>query len=334
MDLFKELARNCKENIFISPLSISSVLSTLLLGASGETAKQLSSLIEPNCKNLGNTVLATKVYGDWKININPSFMEKVRDKFYLVDFDHNPEKVKKAINEWVKNLTNGKILNLIDSIGVDTKLLIANAIYFNETWKLPFEKKNTRLKNFWISDSEYKPVDMMHITDSYSFGYIENIKSKILEIPYNSGCSMIVILPDNINCLSTVEEQLSINNIVNWMNCMQMAEVSLMFPKIVISESYDLRESLFNIGITKIFSEEAEFNYLTKDRNIFVSKFFHKSYIEVTEEGTEAAAATYACVADSGNVLECNFYADHPFIFLIKDDETFSILFIGRFCLP
>ncbi|AAR07501.1 149R [Yaba monkey tumor virus] len=309
-------------------------MSTLLLGASGETAKQMSILVEPDCKSLGDTVLATRIYGDWKLNINPSFMNEVRDKFHLVDFDHDPEKIKKAINLWIKEITNGKITNLIDCIGVDTKLLVANAIYFNEEWKIPFLKENTRLKNFWITESEYKTVNMMHMTDSYSFGYVKSLKFKILEIPYNSGYSMIVILPDKIDHLSMIEEKLSIRNIVEWMNCMKIADVSLMFPKITISESYDLRESLSNIGITKIFSEDAEFNYITRDRNVFVSKFFHKSYVEVTEQGTEAAAATYACVADSGNVLNFNFYADHPFIFLIKDDETFSVLFIGRFCSP
>ncbi|ABI99150.1 serpin-like protein [Deerpox virus W-1170-84] len=336
MEIFKDMLKyNPDSNIFFSPVSVSSALHLLLLGTNGETAKQISSVLEPKNENFKKLIVANRVYCDWRLNVLTSFIDKVRDDYVLVNFDHNPENIINLINDWVREKTNNKICKIISNIGCNTKLLVVNATYFKSKWRVPFSRYNTHQAKFWNSNTSYKNVSMMYNFGTYAFSYIKEHKIKIIEIPYADDYSMVIILPDEIDGLYCLENQLSTKNVLKWLDTTKLKDVNVMIPKIKMEKYYDLKDNLKRIGVTDIFTNNANFeNMALPDHNndIFISKFCHKACIEIDEDGTEAAAATCVCVTDCACVSYKDFYATRPFIFIIKDDSAF--LFMGKFYSP
>ncbi|ADK63790.1 putative M151R-M001R fusion [Myxoma virus] len=151
MELFKYFLRSSDSNVFVSPVSISAVLAVLLEGANGRTAAQLRLALEPRYSHLDKVTVASRVYGDWRLDVKPKFMQAVRERFELVNFSHNPEKVKNDINRWVAAITNNKITDAVDGISPDTKLLIIAAIYFEVAWRNQFVAEYTVDAEFWVT---------------------------------------------------------------------------------------------------------------------------------------------------------------------------------------
>ncbi|NXG29506.1 ILEU inhibitor, partial [Dromaius novaehollandiae] len=189
--------------------------------------------------------------------------------------------------------------------------------------------------------NERKMVKMMYQKEKFSFGYISEMKTRILELPYDGQeLSMIILLPDNIEDDSTglqkLEKQLTFEKLQEWTHPQHLysADVNVHLPKFNLEESYDLKSDLSAMGLLDVFdSGKADLSGMSGARDLFLSKIVHKAFVEVNEEGTEAAAAT-AGIAMLCMVMEEDFNADHPFIFFIRHNPTQSILFLGRYTCP
>ncbi|XP_034980720.1 serpin B6 [Zootoca vivipara] len=367
LNLFKKLSQNDNTaNVFFSPLSISSALTMVSLGAAGNTATQMAKVLsvtndvefhqgyekliseinKPGTKYLLR--LANRLFGETSYEFISSFVDSSQ-KFYQaglekLDFIKASEDSRKYINNWVEEQTASKIQNLLAPgiIGSLTRLVLVNAIYFKGNWANQFRKDHTEEKPFKISKNESKPVQMMFKKAKFNMTYISQLRTKILEIPYvDNELSMIILLPDEIADNSTglekLEREMTSEKLKDWLNpeMMDLTEVELSLPKFKLEEKYDLKPVLISLGMAEAFDpSKADFSRMSSNNDLVLSEVVHKSFVEVNEEGTEAAAATAAVMnMRCARFVPC-VTADHPFLFLIRHNKTQSILFYGRFCSP
>ncbi|XP_022373456.1 leukocyte elastase inhibitor [Enhydra lutris kenyoni] len=366
VDLFRALNKdNPTGNIFISPFSISSALAMIFLGTRGNTAAQVSKTlhfdmveeIHSKFQSLNADInkrgasyilkLANRLYGEKTYNFLPEFLASTQKMYGAelasVDFQQASEDSRKVINEWVKGQTEGKIPELLQAGTVDsmTKLVLVNAIYFKGSWEDEFRKEDTADTPFRLNKKDKKTVKMMYQKKKLPFGYIQDLKCRVLELPYRGKeLSMIILLPDDIEDGSTglkkLEEQLTLEKLHEWTKAenLDWVEVNVHLPKFKLEESYDLNSHLAHLGIEDLFSRKADLSGMSGTRDLFISKVAHKSFVEVNEEGTEAAAATAGIATFTMLVHEENFVADHPFIFFIRHNPSSHILFLGRLSSP
>uniref|UniRef100_A0A8C3FU40 Serpin B10 n=1 Tax=Chrysemys picta bellii TaxID=8478 RepID=A0A8C3FU40_CHRPI len=343
LDLFKKLNESFKgKNIFFSPWSISSALAMTYVGAKGNTATQMES---EDCK-------AEDIHSEFQALISlinkpqTSYLLKTANRLYeeqTFQF-HSPL----AVLHWNKNtillLLKGKIQNLLPRGSVDpnTALVLVNAIYFKGKWEKRFLNENTSENLFRLSKTKTKPVQMMFLKDTFPICYLETMKVKIAELPYvNNDLSMLILLPDDIEDKSTgleqLERELTYEKLSKWTSpeMMKTTGVELFLPRIKLEESYNLKSTLSSMGMKDAFSQsQADFKGMSEHNDLFLSQVFHKSFVEVNEEGTEAAAASAVVVVVRSSLNHVRFKADHPFLFFIRHNKTNSILFFGRFCSP
>nr|4GA7_A Chain A, Leukocyte elastase inhibitor [Homo sapiens]4GA7_B Chain B, Leukocyte elastase inhibitor [Homo sapiens] len=367
LDLFLALSENNPAgNIFISPFSISSAMAMVFLGTRGNTAAQLSKTFHFNTveevhsrfQSLNADInkrgasyilkLANRLYGEKTYNFLPEFLVSTQKTYGAdlasVDFQHASEDARKTINQWVKGQTEGKIPELLASGMVDnmTKLVLVNAIYFKGNWKDKFMKEATTNAPFRLNKKDRKTVKMMYQKKKFAYGYIEDLKCRVLELPYQGEeLSMVILLPDDIEDESTglkkIEEQLTLEKLHEWTKPenLDFIEVNVSLPRFKLEESYTLNSDLARLGVQDLFnSSKADLSGMSGARDIFISKIVHKSFVEVNEEGTEAAAATAGIATFCMDDPEENFTADHPFLFFIRHNSSGSILFLGRFSSP
>ncbi|XP_035268971.1 leukocyte elastase inhibitor-like isoform X2 [Anguilla anguilla] len=352
LDLFKKISPIKKaDNIFYSPLSISSALAMVYMGARGNTATQMS-------KVLGFTKEKTP-------DLNPGLLQEVQkpqlptEKYIMdtkksyqaeletTDFISKAEDARVKINSWVEKQTKEKIKNLLSEGTVDnmTRLVLVNAIYFKGNWDKKFKEADTKEVQFKLNKKESKPVQMMHQKATFGYAFIPEVNCQILEMPYvGKELSMLIILPQEIEDDSTglvrLETELTYAKLIQWTQSDKMAnrKVNVALPKFKMEETYDLKKILVSMGMEDAFDlSKSDFSGMSPNNELVVSKVVHKSFVEVNEEGTEAAAATAAVMAvRSVNrpVHRFMFIADHPFLFFIRHNPTQSILFHGRFCSP
>ncbi|XP_058659694.1 serpin B6-like isoform X1 [Ammospiza caudacuta] len=369
VDLLRRLCeKNSGQNVFFSPFSISSALSMVLLGSRGSTEAQIrkvlclknaqdahngyeflvSEINDPNTKYILRT--ANRLYGEKTFEFLPSFIESSQKSYHAgleqMDFLHAWEDSRKQINGWVEERTEGKIQNLLAEGTLDslTRLVLVNAIYFKGNWGKPFRKASTREWPFQINKNETKPVQMMFKQANFNMTYIGDLQTKILELPYvGNELSMIILLPDAIQDGSTglerLERELTLEKLMGWIcpEMMNSTEVKVYLPRFKLEENYDLKPILRSMGMPDAFDlGKADFSGISPGNELVLSEVVHKSFVEVNEEGTEAAAATaIRMCACSGAIMSTpKFIADHPFLFLIRHNKTCSILFCGRFCCP
>lgn len=265
-------------------------------------------------------------------------------KFYQAEleelsFAKDTEECRKHINDWVSEKTEGKISEILGVGTVDplTKLVLVNAIYFKGRWKEQFDRKHTRGMPF-KANQEKKTVQMMFKKAKFKMGFVEEVHSQVLELPYaGEELSMVVLLPEDDADLATVEEALTYEKLSAWTDPENMREqtVQVFLPRLKLEESYDLESCLRSLGMTDAFEEaKADFSGMSTKKNVPVSKVAHKCFVEVNEEGTEAAAATAVVRNARCSRVEPQFCADHPFLFFIRHRKTGSILFCGRFSAP
>ncbi|XP_027724855.1 serpin B4-like isoform X3 [Vombatus ursinus] len=316
-----------------------------LYGTPGDIHSQFHSLLaEINKPNDDYSLtIASRLYGSQTFQFLQPFLDGVKDiynaELETVDFLHASEESRGKINSWVENQTNGKIKELFSAGTIDpaSVLVLANAIYFKGKWAMKFKQENTQETNFRTNKDTSRPVQMMKQTGFFNMGYIEESQGKILELPYtNKHLSMFVLLPSDSSSLEKLEQDLTFEKLLELMNPENMArkEVNLHFPRFRIEETYSLRPTLEAMGMTDIFdAESADFSGMTTQRGLAVSKIIHKSYVEVNEEGTEAAAATGVVVGYNSYRKE-EFNCDHPFLFFIRHNKSNSILFYGRVAAP
>ncbi|XP_069709663.1 serpin B6-like [Phaenicophaeus curvirostris] len=366
LDLLKKLCENKRtQNIFFSPFSISSALSMILLGSKGDTEAQiakvlslekaedahnryqslLSEINDPSNKYVLKT--ANRLYGEKTFEFLSSFIE-LSQKFYhagleQTDFKNASEDSRKQINAWVEEKTEGKIQNLLAQgiVNSMTRLVLVNAIYFKGNWEKQFSKNTTEMP-FQINKKETKPVQMMFKKDSFNMTYIGDFQTKILELSYvGNELSMIILLPDAIQDESTglesLERELTYEKLIDWINpeMMDCTQVRVSLPKFKLEENYDLKPLLSSMGMPDAFDMlKSDFSGISADNELVLSEVVHKSFVEVNEEGTEAAAATAGVMMLRCAMIVPEFTADHPFLFFIRHNKTSSILFCGRFCSP
>ncbi|XP_036921921.1 serpin B6-like isoform X1 [Sturnira hondurensis] len=366
VSLLRKLGEDNSKNVFFSPMSISSALAMVLLGAKGNTAAQMvqalslsksggagedvhqgfqSLLTEVN--RTGTQYLlrtANRLFGEKSYAFNSSFKDSCH-KFYQaemeeLDFFKAAEEARTHINSWVAKKTEGKITELLspNSVNPDTRLVLVNAIYFKGNWDAQFNKEHTKEKSFKISKNENKPVQMMFKSSTFKMTYIGEIFTKILVLPYvGKELNMIIMLPDENVDLETVEKNLTYEKFIEWTrpDMMDEEEVDVFLPRFKLEENYDMEQVLRSLGMTDAFEQgTADFSGMSPARDLFLSKVVHKSFVEVNEEGTEAAAATAAIMMLRCARITPRFCADHPFLFFIQHSKTNSILFCGRFSSP
>ncbi|XP_043831564.1 leukocyte elastase inhibitor-like [Dromiciops gliroides] len=367
VELFKELVETQpKENIFISPFSISTALAMVLVGARGNTAAQLSKTfhfdevdeIHSRFQSLNTSInksgtsyilkLANRLFGENTYNFLSEFLNSTQ-KLYgaelaTVDFRHASEDARQKINQWVKEQTEGKIPELLASGIVDslTKLVLVNAIYFKGNWEEKFDEAHTTDAPFRLNKREKKSVKMMYQKKKLRYGYIEALKCRVLELPYKDrDLSMIILLPNDIEDDSTglqeIEKQLTMEKLTEWTHHdnMDTINVRVRLPKFKMENTYYLESYLVQMGLCDLFnSGKADLSGMSGNRDLFISKIIHKSFVEVNEEGTEAAAATAIITKTAMLRPEEEFTADHPFLFFIRHNLSGNILFFGRFTSP
>ncbi|XP_039725395.1 leukocyte elastase inhibitor isoform X1 [Pteropus medius] len=366
VDLFRTLTENNPTgNIFISPLSISSALAMIFLGARGTTAAQVSKIfyfdtveeIHSRFQSLNADInkhgapyilkLANRLYGEKTYDFLPEFLASTQKMYGAelasVDFQHASEDARKVINKWVKEQTEGKIPELLAAGVVDnmTKLVLVNAIYFKGNWQEKFMKKATTNATFRLNKKDTKTVKMMYQKNKFPYGYITDLKCRVLELPYQGKeLSMVILLPDDIEDESTglkkIEEQLTSEKLREWTKPESLAliEVNVHLPRFKLEESYNLNSHLAHLGVEDLFTSKADLSGMSGARDIFISKIVHRSFVEVNEEGTEAAGATAGIAAFCMLMPEENFTVDHPFIFFIRHNPSTNILFLGRLSSP
>ena len=261
--------------------------------------------------------------------------------FHAVDFAKVPEEVRRTINQWIERQTEDKIKDLLQPgvVTTDTRLVLTNAIYFKANWQSQFEKTRTQEEDFHLSASETVRTPLMHREGAYN--YFDGGTFQVLEIPYKGAeLSMLVFLPKDPGGLPALEQSLTPPELQRWLGGLQAeSKVILTLPKFKMTRAFELGKALSAMGMKQAFARgAADFSAMTGKRDLWISAAIHKAYVDVDEEGTEAAAAT-ATVFRTLSMRAPQpepivFRADHPFLFLIRDNRSRGILFIGRVADP
>ncbi|KAL3858657.1 hypothetical protein ACJMK2_008920 [Sinanodonta woodiana] len=361
-DLYQQTGASSVDDVFLSPFSISTVMSMIYLGSMGETSKQMSRTLKTeniseiiheqfeeyiNLINFENAnyslTTANRLY--------PSTGKEILDEYVTACFKHyktdvvpadyaeKAADVEKEINAWVEKETKGKIKNLIPSGSLDslTVLVLVNAIYFKGDWANKFLPENTVVQPFYKIGGEPVKVYMMKSRMGRTlYGENQELDCKALQLPYKGeDLYMLVLLPNKKDGLPALESKLSQTTLKLIQNKMSAGLVEVSLPKFKIEASFELSKALSKLGMPDVFDKtKADLSRMTKQKNVYVSEIFHKAFVEVNEEGTEAAAATDIKIVLFSYTFPHIFHADHPFLFIIMDKRSGVILFIGRLSAP
>lgn len=360
LDLYATL-KDLDGNLFFSPYSISTALAMTYAGTRGNTQAQMARVfhfdldqedLHPAFRVLINQLnaqgkrrgyqlnIANALWGQKGYRFLKEFLDLTRTNYGAVlnevDFTSEAarEVARRRINTWVEKQTKGKIKDLIKPgiLNELTRLVLTNAIYFKGDWASQFEEEQTKLSPFTVRVD--KKIDVPMMCQSGDFKFMEEAGFQMLELPYvENELSMVVLLPKKMDGLAELEDSLTADNLKEWLGSLREQRVNVYLPKFKITSEFRLDKTLKSMGMTDAFSPEADFSGMTGDTDLFISAVLHKAFVDVNEEGTEAAAAT-------GVVMEMCvspvlfFRADHPFIFLIRDTRSGSILFLGRLMNP
>nr|XP_046226557.1 leukocyte elastase inhibitor-like isoform X2 [Scatophagus argus] len=292
--------------------------------------------------------LANRLYGEQSYQFVEEFLAETRKNYNAeletVDFKTSTEAARIHINGWVEEKTQGKIKDLlVRGVLTDmTRLVLVNAIYFKGNWRKKFEEEFTTDAQFRINKNDTKPVKMMRQKSKFNFTFIPEASCKILEMPYDGeDLSMLIFLPtaieDNTTGLEKLEKELTYEKFLEWTrpDLVGPAVVEVMLPRFKMEEKYDLNDVLISMGMVDAFDMTmSDFSGMSPANDLFLSKVVHKAFVEVNEEGTEAAGATGAVVNERYSMISDTFTADHPFLFFIRHNASASILFAGRYCSP
>ncbi|XP_015337804.1 serpin B12 [Marmota marmota marmota] len=292
--------------------------------------------------------MANRLYGEQEYPICPEYLDGVIQFYHTtiesVDFRKDTEQSRQKINFWVESQCQGKIKELFskDTINDKTVLVLVNAVYFKAKWEQRFDCDNTVDEPFFLNENEEKTVKMMKQKGTFRIGFIEELQAQILEMKYTTGkVSMFVLLPprsaDNMKGLKELERKISYEKLRAWTSSENMSEakVAISFPQFTLEDSYDLNSILQDMGITDIFDEtKADLSGISPSTNLYLSKIVHKTFVEVDENGTQAAAASGVVGMEKSLPSWVEFNANRPFLFFIRHNKTQTILFCGRVCSP
>ncbi|NXQ12051.1 A1AT protein, partial [Peucedramus taeniatus] len=344
------------KNIFFSPVSISAALALLALGSRGSSQAQLLQglafnltsiqkeeihdgfrqllrlLSRPGSQvqlSMGNTLFMDKHLKPMKTFLK-DIKKLYRGKAVSSSFQ-NSTKAKKEINDYVKNKTHGNINRIVEDLDPNTLIVIVNYIYFKAYWENPFNIKGTHKDFFHVNAKTSVEVEMM-IRDGFYKAYSDRkLSCEVVQIPYKGDVTALFILP-NKGKMKQLERALTKNTVSKWERSLQRWRMELHIPKLSISGTYDLKRILMNLGVTDVFSNRADLSGITGNPDVKVSKATHKALLKIHENGTEAAAASSIDFLPHSAPPIVKF--SHPFLLLIVDQYTQSILFMGKIVNP
>ncbi len=364
-DLYRTLSGQ-DGNLFYSPYSISIALAMTYAGAAGETASQMGSAmhitlsqadlhaafnaysqeLEARAKASQQGTpfelsIANSLWGQKDFTFRKEFLDLLAENYgsgmRLVDFASEPEPARLAINQWVSDETHERIKDLIPSGAIDplTRLVLANAIYFKAGWLHTFADSATASEPFHLLDGSTATVPMMHQSDTFAYAQMGNYRA--IELPYQTGdLSMLVILPDE-GQFKPVEATLDARMAQQITDKLMQGPVILALPKFTYDSSFSLNAALESLGMSDAFDPaRADFSGMDNSRDLYITNVLHKAFVSVDEKGTEAAAATAVIIGltSAPALPPIEFKVDRPFIYLIHDSQTGSILFVGRVLSP
>ena len=355
--------RSTEGNLALSPYSISSALAMTYAGARGDTARQMEQTLhfDPSTTGLhelfGRLDAALKAaQGSNELSIANSLWPQVKYPFregFLnllkkdygatvtsLNYQREAEPARARINQWVDDKTRHKIAELIGPgvLNEITRMVLVNAIYFKGTWATPFPASSTRPDKFYAQPDTAFTVPFMHERDHFRYG--ENDRLQMLTLPYiGRQLEMVVLLPRSRDGIGPLESSLTPASLAAWTSGMREQEVNVALPKFKMASGFSLAQPLKAMGLKDAFDpERADFSDMDGRAHwLYLSAVLHKAYIEVNEKGTEAAAATAVVMTPTALLIQKpprEFRADHPFLFLIRDSTTGSILFMGRVMKP
>lgn len=365
-DLYQQIAADSEDNILYSPYSISLALAMTYAGARGETEQQMQdtlhfalpqSELHPMFGDLNNTLnsraeefaayevealhlnIANALWGEQTLPFYPDFTQTLEQNYAaalrLVDFINAAEDARVMVNDWVADETEDRIQDLVPQgvITPDTRLVLANAIYFQAGWMNTFDEAFTRDDTFNLLDGTQVTVPMMNLQEN--FLYTAGDGYQAIQLPYWGDMSMLVFLPD-AGQFETFEQALSTQTLSDTLGNLTPQDVNLAMPRFEYEFSVGLNDILSALGMPIAFTDDADFSGMA-DAPLSISDVLHKAYIKVDESGTEAAAATAVVVGVTSVQVPQEVIAlriDRPFIYVIYDQRTNTLLFMGRVLNP
>lgn len=354
-DIWRQVRGDAKSNLTISPASISAAFAMTYLGARGETAEEMRKVfhwsgdadsvatgyagLTGSFRSHGKEVqldVANRLFGQVTSTFSTPFLNQTRAAFGAelarLDFHADAEKARTFINDWISDSTHEKIKDLLPEGSVSSaRLVLVNAVYFKGSWASPFAPEITDAAPFTTAAGAKIAVPMMHQTSDFKYSKTDGVS--LVELPYKGGnLAMDILLPDDPNGLSALESKLTSAQLEQMVPKGE-SEVALSLPRFKITPpAVDLTKPLAALGLKRAFDpREADFSGMDAHRDLFVGAAFHKAFVEVNEQGTEAAAATALAANPS---VPPQMTVDHPFLFVLRDLTSKSILFLGRVADP
>lgn len=363
VDFYKTVIHD-KGNVLFSPYSLSSALAMVYAGAEKNTKEEIkktlhfsldpdksalafSSLTKDLTTNNDESLnhpelkIANSLWFQEGIRIKPDFMNLILHDYegavLQIDFHKGADQARK-INKWIESHTKNKIKNLFqpNDFKKDTRLVIVSVIHMKAKWKKVFSEENTKDSLFYLSDGKTVPIRFMEATGSYPLLIRKGFS--MLELPYKGGVdspelALYIILPDKINGLSDIENRMDSGMLRELFDGLQEQRVNLFIPKYKLEETLNVNDLLKHMGMGEAFTDKADFSGITGNRDLKIDKVIHKTFLDIDEKGTEAAAATGISMNTTAIYSPEKpyiFRADRPFIFMIADKKTKSILWMGR----
>jgi serpin B len=355
------------ENLLVSPYSIATALAMVRAGAQGRTLTQMDAGLGlggiagvdagfgaiqgslqslKNGKGKGEGILraANGLWAQEGYSFLPAFRQTAegpyRGKVHSADFTKEPERARRAINGWVEEVTADKIMDLIpkDGVGANTRLVLANALYFKDTWDRPFEASHTHDDVFFVRGKTKDAVPTMSRRGRYLYAETEALQ--LLALPYTGRDStMWIVLPKKRDGLGKVEGSLTAEGLWALERTATLTDVVVALPKFTFRSRMGLSGALKALGMTDAFGRDADFSKMTGGKDLKLAEAYHQTYLAVAEEGTEAAAATAATMElttarQPEGPQPVTFIADHPFLLFIRHEATGVTLFQGRVTTP
>jgi len=358
LDLYQQL-RTVEGNLFFSPYSISVALAMTLAGARGDTETQMAQTLHleldqarlhPALASLEARLDGVQQGGHIQLRVAnalwpqegypflESFLALVK-RYYgvsITSLDYGKEGLaRETINNWAEEKTEGKVKDLIARgiLGGQTLLVLTNAIYFKGDWANQFDEDLTRDAPFWTTPDAKIEVSMM--AQQHRYGYWENDSLQVLELPYaGEEVSMIVLLPRRRDGFEELEGALSVETLNEWTGDLEKQKVEVFLPRFRLEYETELGKTLQSMGMRDAFGDRANFAGMDGTDSLYIFQVIHKAFVDVNEQGSEAAAATAVVMRLKSLSLAPVFLADHPFVFAIRENSTGSILFLGRVVSP
>lgn len=358
---FKQVLRG-DANLILSPFNIATALSMALAGAGGQTAVEMQSVLHvhsdatydaalgalrADLAKAGNTagnelLTANGLWVQKGYSIQPAFENTLARNYHAhltpLDFVANPEGARSQINRWTEEHTKQKIKDLFPagSFDTQTRLVLTSAIYFYGRWHSPFVPSSTQPAPFTLGNGSTTQANFMNQTSH--FGYTDTGSAQILEMRYaDTGVAFDVLLPKTPGGLADLEKSLTFESLTGWLGNLTDGNIQVSLPKFRAESTFSLSKALSAMGMPAAFTDKADFTGIDPKQRLAISEVVHKAFVDVSEQGTEAAAATGITMrAMSAHMPEpvVVFRADHPFLFLIRDTRTGVILFTGRLMNP